>query len=141
MSEITAERQMLNMSPAAAVAYLTIKKELLDLEVLWDVSDSAVIEYLCAVHEKPNLRARDFKPKTHDGRRKESLNAYYTESGRERKPSEIVKGCDRIDNAILKRKEHTDERLEYFKTYHARSAERRAARARAQQRNKDVPLR
>ena len=119
-------RHGLNISPAAAVAYLSIKKALLESEVLWDVSDSAVIEYLCARHYDPNLSPHEFKPQTHDGRKPENIHgAGYTHTGQEKSGAEILRGHDRINDTILKRKKNTDERLAYFKSYPARSRARR----------------
>lgn len=141
MKEIKAERQVMNISPTAAVAYLTVKKQLLEAEVLWDVSDSAVIEYLCARHADPGLSPQEFTPKTIDGRRAEQADSRYYASGLQRTMADYRKGCAAIDDLIHNRKKRTDERLEHFRTHPERSKAKRVARAKAQRRVKDGPLR
>jgi len=133
-----ADRAVINISPAAAVAYLTVKKALLEMEVLWDVSDSAVVEYLCAKNADPHLNPHDFKPVTHDGRSPENVHgSRFTHTGEEKSSSEVLRGCERINNSILNRKKRTDERLAHFKSHPERAKAARRARAQGQRRNKD----
>lgn len=129
-------RHNIGMSAHAATAYLELKLQLLEMEVPWDLSDSALIEFLCAKAKDANLNPWTFRPKTKDARRPSRLPRQEPRS-----PGEAKLVSDRIIDTILKRKEKTIERLEHFRAYPAAAIERKREAARKQFREKGHPLR
>ncbi len=130
-------RHNIGMSAHAAAAYLQAKLDLLEMEVPWDVSDSAVVEWLVAKMRDPRLNPWTWRPKTRDSRKPSNLPTWSTKNGLPTAHNERMIS-DRINETIRKRKEKTRERLDFYLKYPDRARAGKRRKARAARRNKDV---
>lgn len=149
-------RHNIGMSANAAVGYLDLKLRLLGLDsvLVPQLSDSAMIELLvyCANN---GLKATQviwsgWRPETKDFRRAENIPVENIDPNKAAAPERIrdkrnLKGrTDRIQDTINRRKEVTNERLQFFRAYPEAARTRKRAlcqRARIKDISEGNPIR